>query len=166
MTRATLALIAALTGVTAAAPSTGRATLDQVWAPIGPGAVEIRIQVGWQLRKHVGFESEVYDVVGRSQKTLYSVYLGSNPDLAFVSKGHSAIAHAIWGNAATEYTRGGIVTDIVVRLRCGHDRYVWFRRTDGVRKIATILAAMRSVRCVRKFPGNLASFVSAVSRPS
>ena len=115
---------------------------------LGDGSLELRLEQDWSLAKRVWFESEEYTVFDRG-KSLFSIYLGNNPDLASIE--HDLLRDGqINGNAARRYYLEGLLTDVVVIPRCGHDKYVWLYRTSKTRNsYDQVNAAIASIRCIR-----------------
>ena len=115
---------------------------------IGDGSLELRLEPEWSLAKRVAFESETYTVSDRG-KSLFSIYLGNNPDLGSIR--HDLVRDdRINGNVARRYYVNGSLTDVIVIPRCGHDNYVWLTRTSEMRSSsAQVRAAMASIRCIR-----------------
>ncbi len=116
------------------------------WQPLGDGSLQIRFAPVWTIAKDVRFESEWY-TVNEGRKKLLLVYLGNNPDLN--SRAHDATrSRSLNGNSAREYYSHGVLTDIVVTPRCGHDKYVWMTKLVRQPQLdAGVDAAMRSLRC-------------------
>jgi hypothetical protein len=114
------------------------------WQLLGDGSLQIRFAPVWTMAKDVHFESEWY-TLSAGRKKLLLVYLGNNPDLNSIS--HDAIrSHSLNGSGAREYYSHGVLTDIVVTPKCGHDKYVWMSKMAR-RPQADVDAAMRSLRC-------------------
>lgn len=125
-------------------PSTASAAEDKLKTQcLGNCALQITVPSGWDFEKHVAFESESYVFKDEHGVRRFNLYLGNNPNLASL-RGAQHTAN-LSGNPATEYSSHGRTTDIVVRPRCGHDKYAWM--TVEAYGSGGTASAMHSLRC-------------------
>jgi hypothetical protein len=116
------------------------------WRRLGDGTVQMRVLRNWTFRKSVAFESETY-TASEQREPLFLVYLGNNP--AFHSIRHDRVrVGKLNGNAVRRYISKGVLTDVIITPRCGHDTYIWLTRATLHHEFdRAITAAFGTLRC-------------------
>src|ERR1700676_1364218 len=111
------------------------------------GELGIELRVDWRITRTAPLDGFFYKIEDRSGQ-LFFIDLGNNASID-VGPGKQATEVTINGSPATEFTKQGIVTDIILRPRCGGFLYVWLHVIGKDPAVTDrIVLALRSVKCL------------------